>query len=407
MSMNTDQDARNEDSAPTGFEAAMCALISRVLRRVRFGRLEVRTPGGARLVFEGEAPGPQAEFELHDWRAARRLILGGHIGFAESYMDGEWSSPDLTAVIELAARNSDLENAIGGATALRWFNRLRHGARANTRKGSRRNIEAHYDLGNAFYALWLDDTMTYSSALYRTGRESLEDAQAHKITRIGDLLDVREGQSVLEVGCGWGALACALARRGADVTGLTLSPSQLAFARDRAQQEGLAGRVDLRLEDYRDARGAYDRIVSIEMIEAVGERYWPVYFGALRDRLKPGGEAVLQAITIAQERFAEYRRATDFIQHYVFPGGMLPTKEILESQARAAGLRLVSQETFADSYAMTLAEWRRRFHRAWPGAASLGFDQRFRKLWDYYLSYCEAGFRSGAIDVGLYRFARL
>jgi len=344
---------------------------------------------------------------LHDWRAARRLILGGHIGFAESYMDGEWSSPDLTALIELAARKADLEKANGGAMALRWFNRLRHGARANTRKGSRRNIEAHYDLGNAFYALWIDDTMTDSSALYRTGRESLEDAQAHKITRIGDLLDVREGQSVLEVGCGWGALACALARRGADVTGLTLSPSQLAFARDRAQQEGLAGRVDLRLEDYRDARGAYDRIVSIEMIEAVGERYWPVYFGALRDRLKPGGEAVLQAITIAQERFAEYRRATDFIQHYVFPGGMLPTKEILESQARAAGLRLVSQETFADSYAMTLAEWRRRFHRAWPGAASLGFDQRFRKLWDYYLSYCEAGFRSGAIDVGLYRFARL
>jgi cyclopropane-fatty-acyl-phospholipid synthase len=407
MSMNTDQGARNDDeSAPSGLEALIAGLLSRVLRRVRYGRLVVRTPGGARLVFEGEAPGPQAEFELHGWRAARRLLLGGHIGFAESYMDGEWSSPDLTALIELVARNSELETSIGGAAALRWIKRLRHGARANTRSGSRRNIEAHYDLGNEFYALWLDETMTYSSALYATGRESLEQAQALKIARISDLLDARDGQSVLEIGCGWGALACALARRGAKVTGLTLSPSQLAFARARVEREGLAPQVDLRLEDYRDARGAYDRIVSIEMIEAVGEKYWPVYFSALRDRLKPGGEAVLQVITIAQDRFAEYRRATDFIQHYVFPGGMLPTKEILEAQARAAGLRLVSQETFAESYAVTLLEWRRRFHRAWPSVAALGFDQRFRKLWDYYLSYCEAGFRSGAIDVGLYRFER-
>jgi cyclopropane-fatty-acyl-phospholipid synthase len=407
MSMNTDQGARNDDeSAPSGLEALIAGLLSRVLRRVRYGRLVVRTPGGARLVFEGEAPGPQAEFELHGWRAARRLLLGGHIGFAESYMDGEWSSPDLTALIELVARNSELETSIGGAAALRWIKRLRHGARANTRSGSRRNIEAHYDLGNEFYALWLDETMTYSSALYATGRESLEQAQALKIARISDLLDARDGQSVLEIGCGWGALACALTRRGAKVTGLTLSPSQLAFARARVEREGLAPQVDLRLEDYRDARGAYDRIVSIEMIEAVGEKYWPVYFSALRDRLRPGGEAVLQVITIAQDRFAEYRRATDFIQHYVFPGGMLPTKEILEAQARAAGLRLVSQETFAESYAVTLLEWRRRFHRAWPSVAALGFDQRFRKLWDYYLSYCEAGFRSGAIDVGLYRFER-
>jgi len=406
MSMNTDRDARNDESAPTGFEALMAGLLSRALRRVRHGRLVVRTPGGARLVFEGASAGPQAEFELHDWRAVRRLLLGGHIGFAESYMDGEWSSSDLTALIELAARNADLETSIGGAAALRWIKRLRHGARANTRSGSRRNIEAHYDLGNEFYGHWLDETMTYSSALYLTGRESLEEAQAVKIARIADLLGAGEGQSVLEIGCGWGALACALARKGAQVTGLTLSPAQLAHARARARREGLGAQIDLRLEDYRDAGGAYDRIVSIEMIEAVGEKYWPVYFGALRDRLKPGGEAVLQVITIAQDRFAEYRRATDFIQHYVFPGGMLPTKEILDAQAREAGLRLVSQETFADSYAITLAEWRRRFHRAWPSVAALGFDQRFRKLWDYYLCYCEAGFRSGAIDVGLYRFVR-
>ena len=200
--------------------------------------------------------------------------------------------------------------------------------------------------------------------------------------------------------------AAALARKGAHVTGLTLSPSQLSLAQQRVAKEGLSGSVDLRLQDYRDVRGGFDRIVSIEMIEAVGEKYWPTYFGAIHDRLNAGGEAVLQVITIADERFEDYRRATDFIQHYVFPGGMLPTKSIMQAQAASAGLEIVSSEMFADSYAATLAEWRRRFHRAWPSVAALGFDQRFRKLWDYYLCYCEAGFRTGAIDVGLYRLKR-
>lgn len=408
MSMNTDEGTRGAASAPRGLEAALAALVSRVLRRVQFGRIEMHTPANARIFFEGPNPGPHAHVVLHRWRAVRRLLLGGHIGFAESYMDGDWSTPDLTAVIELAARNSALESSISGRAPLRWLKRVRHSARSNTRRGSRRNIEAHYDLGNEFYRLWLDDSMTYSSALYEPGaRETLEEAQTRKIERIAQLLELKGDETVLEIGCGWGALAAALARKGAHVTGLTLSPSQLSLAQQRMANEGLGGSADLRLQDYRDVRGGFDRIVSIEMIEAVGEKYWPAYFSAIHDRLNDGGQAVLQVITIADERFEDYRRATDFIQHYVFPGGMLPTKSIMQAQAASAGLEIVSSETFAESYAATLAEWRRRFHRAWPSVAALGFDPRFRKLWDYYLCYCEAGFRTGAIDVGLYRLKKV
>ncbi|MDB5569840.1 MAG: cyclopropane-fatty-acyl-phospholipid synthase, partial [Hyphomicrobiales bacterium] len=237
-------------------------------------------------------------------------------------------------------------------------------------------------------------------------QETLEEAQAAKLARISDLLDKAPGQSVLEIGCAWGALARTLARdAGALVTGLTLSPAQLAFAQERNAREGLAERIDLRLEDYRDVGGVYDRIVSIEMIEAVGERYWPNYFGAVRDRLKPGGSALLQVITIADDRYADYSRTPDFIQRYVFPGGMLPSKSGMRASVEAAGLEIVSSETFGLSYAVTLAEWRHRFHLAWPAIADLGFDQRFRKLWEYYLCYCEAGFRAGTIDVGLYKLA--
>ena len=320
-------------------------------------------------------------------------------------MNGDWTTPDLTAVIELAARNAEtLDNAIGGGPVVRTLNRLRHALRANTKRGSRRNIEAHYDLGNDFYALWLDESMTYSSAIYSAGaQESLEEAQARKIARIGDMLDIDAGGSVLEIGCGWGALGRALAGRSAHVTGLTLSPSQLEWARRVGADAGLSDRLDLRLQDYRDVRGEFDRIVSIEMIEAVGERYWPDYFGAIAGRLKQGGCAVLQAITIADDRFEAYRKAADFIQRFVFPGGMLPSREILSRCAAQAGLQIVESETFADSYAATLAEWRRRMLHAWPQIAAQGFDPRFRRLWEYYLCYCEAGFRARTIDVGLYK----
>ncbi len=379
------------------------AALLRLARGLEGGRLVVTAPDG-----RGEALGDpdsplSADLALHAPAAARRLLLGGPVAFGEAYVDGLWSSSDLVALMELAARNAQRVTAAAeGVAPLRWLNRLRHRLRANTKAGSRRNIAFHYDLGNGFYRLWLDAGMQYSSALYAHHGQSLEDAQAAKLARAAALLDVAPGMEVLEVGCGWGAMAEHLTERcGARVTGLTLSREQLAYAKDR-----LGGRADLRLQDYRDVGGTFDRIVSIEMIEAVGEAHWPRYFATLRDRLKPGGRAVVQAITIAEPLFDHYRREPDFIQRHVFPGGMLPTPRRIGEEAARAGLIPLSAETFGDSYARTLADWRARFHAAWPEAARQGFDDRFRRLWDYYLAYCEGGFRAGTIDVGFYSFTR-
>jgi cyclopropane-fatty-acyl-phospholipid synthase len=368
---------------------------------VRYGRLTIVTPGGIALS-HGWDDGPQAVLALKRWRTLWRLLFQGDIAFAESYLDGDWDSPDLPALIEFAGRNiSTLNEAMEPSWGQRLLNRLRHALNANTRRGSRRNIQRHYDLGNDFYRLWLDPGMTYSSALYTAADQTLEEAQAAKQDRAIELLDLRQGDSVLEIGIGWGALAERLAQAGCRVTGVTLSPSQLAVA-----QERVGPAADLLLQDYRDVAGAFDRIVSIEMIEAVGERYWPAFFGTLRDRLRPGGLAVLQAITIREDLFNGYRQCTDFIQHYIFPGGMLPTKAIIEAQSDAAGLMVRSIETFGLSYARTLAEWRQRFHAAWPEIELQGFDTRFRRMWDYYLAYCEGGFRAGNIDVGYYVLVR-
>jgi cyclopropane-fatty-acyl-phospholipid synthase len=277
----------------------------------------------------------------------------------------------------------------------------------NTRRGSRRNIAAHYDLGNDFYRLWLDPGMNYSSAIYSYPGETLENAQRAKLDRVVDLLDLRGGERVLEIGCGWGGLADRMIEHaGCHVTGLTLSTEQLSHARKMLSQRGFAGKSDLRLQDYRDAGGRYDRLVSVEMLEAVGEAYWPVFFANVRQRLNPQGIAVLQVITIDQSRFESYRRRPEFIQRYIFPGGMLPTTEILEQQVDKAGLQLVSSEFFGDSYARTLDEWHRRFLKAWPSIEKLGFDLRFKRMWGYYLAYCRLGFEIGALNVGLYKIER-
>ena len=370
----------------------------------RAGRATVTTPDGRRFAFRGTdgESGHEADITLTDPAAARRLFLGGPVAFGEAYVDGHWTSGDLPALLEFAARNVALVGTrAGGMAPLRWLRRLYHRAHANTRAGSRRNIAFHYDLGNDFYSLWLDPGMAYSSALYTREGMTLEEAQDAKLARVAELMDVAPGHRVLEIGCGWGGLAEHLATCGARVTGITLSREQLEWARER-----LGGRAELRLQDYRDVDGRYDRVVSIEMIEAVGREHWPRYFATLRDRLRPGGVAVVQAITIADRLFDRYCRNPDFIQRHVFPGGMLPSPAILREQATAAGLLLEREETFGASYARTCAEWRRRFHAAWPEIARLGFDERFRRLWDYYLAYCEGGFRAGTIDVGLYRFVR-
>lgn len=380
-------------------------LLVRLLRGVRCGSLLVELPNGERVLGRGAQAGPHAAVALHRWRPLARMVLRGDIGLAESYRDGDWSSPDLSALLEFGIRNeSGCGHAYAPSLPARWLSRIAHRLHANTRRGSRQNIAFHYDLGNAFYAQWLDPQMVYSSALYARGDETLEVAQAAKLARIVELLALEPGATVLEIGCGWGALALAMGGKGgAQVTGLTLSTEQLAHAREQVAAQGLEGRIDLRLQDYRDVQGRYDRIVSIEMLEAVGERYWPVYFDTLRDRLADDGVAVVQVITIDDAQFDAYRNTPDFIQRFIFPGGMLPPLEALRAQAARAGMTLEVAESFGASYAATLAEWRRRFVAAWPAIEPLGFDAAFRRLWEYYLCYCEAGFRAGRVDVRLLR----
>ena len=380
-------------------------VLDRLLARMARGRLTVVLPDGDRRVAIGVEPGPSAELRINRRRVLRRLLFGGDLGFAEAYLDGDWSSPDIAHLLHLGAVNlDDVGPALSSNVLRNLANRIRHLLNANTRRGSRRNIAFHYDLGNDFYRLWLDEGMTYSSALFAAPDQTLEAAQDDKIGRIIDLLELAGGEKVLEIGCGWGTLACRLAAKGAGVVGLTLSKEQAGEAVARAERQGVAAAVDIRIEDYRDCAGRFDRIVSVEMIEAVGEQYWPVYFRALRERLAPGGRAVIQSITIDPRRFEDYRRSPDFIQRYIFPGGMLPTPAIMTETAQAAGLRLRHVERFGESYARTLAEWRRRFLAAWPQIERQGFDDRFRRMWEYYLAYCEAGFRAGTIDVGLYVF---
>jgi cyclopropane-fatty-acyl-phospholipid synthase len=379
-------------------------LLMRLLRNVRYGHLRITLPSGLVVEKSGAEPGPEAIVNMRRWRMLTRLIVAGDIGFAESYLDEDWTTPDLTAVIRFAARNTQaLAPAIQGSAIMRLFNRAKHLFNANTKHGSRRNIEAHYDLGNEFYRQWLDPMMLYSSGIYDDCPHTLEAAQQKKLEQVLKKLALDHNQSVLEIGCGWGALSVFLAARAnAKVTGITLSPSQLAWARQAAASADVTEKVDLRLQDYRDLDGQFDRIVSIEMFEAVGEAYWPEYFSTLKRCLRPGGKAVLQVISIEEKRFDAYRRGSDFIQKHVFPGGFLPTDSALEAAVAKAGFRLAAREHFGKSYAQTLLEWRTRFHARWPTITALGFDERFRRLWHYYLCYCEAGFEEGSVDVGLY-----
>lgn len=381
------------------------ALLARLCASLRYGSLAIITPDGRHWHHRGAQPGPEASVQLHRWRALSRLFFGGDVAFAEAYGDGDWTSPDLATLIELAAVNGEtLDPEARGSLVARLWNRLLHAVRANSRAGSRRNIIAHYDLGNDFFSAWLDPGMSYSSGIYRDAGTSLEDAQTAKQDRAIALLDLNGGERVLEIGIGWGGLAeRLLTTSDATLTGLTLSPSQLGYATRRLEAAGLAPRADLRLQDYRDVEGQFDRIVSIEMFEAVGEAYWPVFFETLRARLAAGGVAVLQVITIAENRFETYRRGADFIQRHIFPGGMLPSPSVLRRHVAAAGLRVEHEECFGHSYARTLADWHRRFLAVLPEVTRLGLDERFQRLWRYYLAYCEGGFRAGAIDVGLYR----
>ena len=400
-------------------ERAAGGLLGRALgaalSQLRCGTLALELPDGRRIEGRGQEPGPSGLVRVHAWRCLWHLLVAGDVAFAEAYVRGEWSTPDLASVIEVVARNRDaVDRAMSGFGPARALDWVVHRLRANSKAGSRRNIAAHYDLGNDFYAAWLDAEMVYSSAIWpdeavrarASGAVTLEAAQASKLDRVVELVGAQPGHRVLEIGVGWGALAARLAQRvGAHVTGLTLSRHQLAHVQARAAADGLSHLVEARYEDYRDATGTFDRIVSVEMIEAVGRAYWPAYFRTLRDRLCPSGHAIVQAITIDHARLEAYAATPDFIQVHVFPGGMLPSIEAMAEEAARAGLSFACVERFGGSYARTLAEWRRRFVEAWPHIERMGFDEAFRRKWEYYLGYCEGGFRAGAIDVGLYRLA--
>ena len=370
--------------------------------RIKYGVLTFQLPDGRRLTFSGdEETETRALIIVKDYAFAWRSILGGDIGFFESYADGQWETPNLADVLYIFARNADLvQEAFKASFLFDWINNLRHSMNKNTRSGARKNIMAHYDLGNAFYEKWLDRTMTYSSARFAAPGADLPTAQEMKYRTLAESINLQPGDSVLEIGSGWGGFAVHAAREhGANVTGLTLSPAQLEYAQKRAFQEGLAEKVSFRLQDYRDVEDRFDKIASIEMFEAVGREYWPAYFDKVRNALKPGGAAGLQIITIADRFFDNYSRSTDFIQRYVFPGGALPSPSILKGLSDKAGLTVKSVVEFGEDYARTLNEWHQRFMSAWDDIKPLGFDDRFQKLWRFYLAYCEAGFRADTTNV--------
>ena len=376
--------------------------ICRVLRHIQYGSVTFILPDGRQIVFTGEQEKDAAAIIMvRKYSFARRAVLGGDIGFFEGYANGEWDTPDLAACLYIFARNADyFQNLFSANPALDWLNTIRHAFNKNTRRGSRRNIMAHYDLGNSFYEKWLDPSMTYSSAVYPSAEAELEEAQLNKYATLADAIALKPDETILEIGSGWGGFAEFAAKyHSVKVTGLTLSPSQLEYAQKRIFKAGLADKVEFKLLDYRDVDQTFDKVASIEMFEAVGKEYWATYFEKVRSVLKPGGIAGLQIITIADRFFDRYSKSTDFIQRYVFPGGILPSPSILQSLVGKAGLTLRGVSEFGQDYAHTLNEWHRQFNKAWDEIRPLGFDARFKKLWEFYLAYCEAGFRAGTTNV--------
>ena len=384
----------------TGLPRYFAPVFGKV-RNLKRGRLDIHLPDGRIFRAEGAEPGHVAEVHIHDPNVFARTIREGDMGFSEAYMDGGWSTPDLMAFMDLVHDEAeDMYDGFPGQFLVRAYEKLRFWLQRNTKRQARRNIAAHYDLGNAFYAEWLDETMTYSSAKFDEGAQSLEAAQRAKYASMVDQLGAQPGDHVLEIGCGWGGFAeYAAKERGLRVTGLTISREQYDYAVERIAKAGLSDRVTFKLQDYRDETGTYDGIASIEMFEAVGREYWPVYFDAVRSRLKPGGNATLQIITVADRRWEVYTRGPDFIQKYIFPGGMLPSPTKLREAIAAQGLSVVRSIEFGDSYSRTLRHWYDTFNDRWDAIAQMGFDARFRRMWNLYLASCAGTFHSGNCDV--------
>ncbi len=398
-----------EDATPTRNAKlpSDARIILEMLDRINSGQIHITLPDGQVHHCGMGNEGPVVDMIVHDWSVFGEMIARGDIGAAEAFIEGLWGTDSITRLLTLVACNRNaLSKAIHGRRWQLLSSWVLHRLRANTKRGSKRNIMAHYDLGNSFYKLWLDETMTYSSALFcdhehpdQADWEALPNAQLAKNNRMLDALDVKPGDTILEIGCGWGGFAEQATQRGAHVTGLTLSPAQQDFAQTRAERGGWQNQTEFLLTDYRDMQGQFDHIVSVEMFEAVGERWWPTYFRTLKQRLKPGGRALIQVITIDDNLFKQYRRGTDFIQRHVFPGGMLPSPSVFCEQAGRAGLKVTDDLAFGLHYARTLGLWHEAFCERLLEVKSQGFDDRFIRLWRFYLAYCEAGFRAGSIDV--------
>ena len=377
-------------------------LLDKWLSRIKAGELRAVFPSNFQKVYSGARVGPTADIQINSWKLVPRLLLSGDMGLAESFLSGEWETSNLTQLILLGDINERaLGNAVTPSKFINLIEKLRHQRRDNSKRGSRRNIAAHYDLGNEFYSHWLDNSMSYSSALFKDFGEKLEVGQNRKYQRLAKALKLKEGDQVLEIGCGWGGFAEIAAKEyKCNVVGITLSNEQAKFAKRRMQETQLTNLVDIRIEDYRDVQGSFDKIVSIEMFEAVGEEHWRNYFETIKTRLKPGGLAGIQSITIANEFFDTYKKRPDFIQKYIFPGGILPSEDKLNNAVSSAGLKILDDYYFGKSYAETLRRWQSTFEQKWGDIKNLGFDEKFQKMWRYYLSYCEAGFETGHINVG-------
>ena len=386
----------NQQNLPRYF-----ARVFDLVGKLNSGRVDFILPDGRRFRAEGSKPGPVAEVKINNPDVFARLVREGDLGFCDAYLDGWWTTPDLQAFMDfIHADNDDMYDGFPGMALVRAWEKARFWFQSNTKRQALKNISYHYDLGNDFYSLWLDDTMTYSSALFNTSQESLEKAQIAKYASMVDQMGVKPGDHVLEIGCGWGGFAeYAAKERGLKVTGLTISKEQLDYANKRIKNKGLSDKVNLKLQDYRDETGVYDGVASIEMFEAVGEKYWPVYFDKIKQCLKPGKQATLQIITIQDARWEVYRKSVDFIQKYIFPGGMLPSPSVLRKEVHKAGLSVQHSIEFGKSYSQTLRRWFEVFNNKWDNISAMGFDDRFRRMWNFYLTSCAATFESGNCDV--------
>ncbi len=404
--LNPDQD--QTAAINTAEFPAEAKFVLSLLNKLQHGSLTIQFPDQQVATF-GDGNHPKIQLQMKDWQLCRSVLKSGDIGFAESYIAGNWSTPQLPALIEMISRNrQQLESVIYGTWWGNLLYRVKHFLNRNSRSGSKKNIHSHYDIGNDFYRLWLDPSMTYSSALFSGDKvETLHDAQLAKYRRILQQLEVHPQDNILEIGCGWGGFAEVAATEAlAHVTGLTLSTEQLHFAQERLQKAGLHEKSKLHIQDYRDAHGNYDAIASIEMFEAVGESYWPSYFECISRNLKKGGRACVQSIVIADDLFDRYRKGTDFIQQYIFPGGMLPSIQIFKQYAQEHGLEVVDTFTFGLDYARTLQEWRSAFMAKLTEIRAQGFDDEFFRTWEFYLAYCEAGFRAHSIDVAQFTLVK-